>query len=211
MTLTPADIAAQVFREKFKGYDQDEVDRFLDQVSDRIAELTKERDELRERVAAVEAAAAESIEAERMLKRTLVTAQRTADEAVAEARAQAGATTAEAQRRAAETVELAQRRAADIVADAERRAAETVLAARREADRAEDRAREERAAIARAVAEVQRFRAEYRDRVRAAIAEQLAVLDRAGELPDLPAGMAALAGADAAGEASPHASGGSVA
>src|SRR3712207_8382458 len=80
MPLTAADVEAQVFREKFKGYDQDEVDAFLDRVSDRLNELERERDEAVSRMQAVEADAAEAIEAERLLKRTLITAQRTADE-----------------------------------------------------------------------------------------------------------------------------------
>jgi len=43
------------------------------------------------------------------------------------------------------------------------------------------------------VADLQRFRTEYRERVRGVIAEQLALLDRAGDVPDLPVGMTQLA------------------
>ena len=192
--LTPQDIEAQVFREKFKGYDQEEVDSFLDRVSDRIAELIRERDELLGRVERVEADAAESIEAERLLKRTLITAQRTADETVAEAVAQANAAIAEADQRAAAIVADAESRAAQMIADAERNAAETVARGRNEAEARRVSVEEELRTSRQSVADLQRFRAEYRDRVRAAVAEQLAMLDGMGEIPEVPAEMVRMAG-----------------
>lgn len=195
MVLTPGDIEAQVFREKFKGYDQDQVDSFLDRVAADLTELVRERDEAIERMKRVEADAAESIEAERLLKRTLITAQRTADETVAEAVAQAQSTIAEADHRAAQTVADAEARAADIVQEAERRAADLVTQARREAESRSLAAEEQIQQVRRAVAELQRFRTEYRDRVRAAIAEQLAILDSAAEVPEVPPEMARLAAA----------------
>ena len=195
MTLTPEDIEAQVFREKFKGYDQDEVDAFLDRVSDRLNELTKERDEILERMQSVEADARESIEAERLLKRTLITAQRTADETVAEAVASAQSTIADADARAAQIVADAEARAATILGDAERAAAQTRAAATQEVDAQRAAAEEQLRQVRTAVSELQRFRSEYRDRVRAAVAEQLAMLDGMGDVPEPPAEMARLAAA----------------
>ena len=193
MSLTPADIEAQVFREKFKGYDQDEVDAFLDRVSDRITELERERDESVKRLHEVEEGAAEALEAERLLKRTLITAQRTADATVAEAVDQANAAIAEADQRATSIVTAAQARAAEIVADAERNAAEALAQARSDIDARQAAADEQLRQVRGAVAELQRFRAEYRERVRAAVAEQLALLDSVGDIPDMPADMARLA------------------
>lgn len=203
--LTPDDIENQVFREKFKGYDQDEVDAFLDRVSDRLNDLLKEREELLARVARVERDAAESIEAERLLKRTLITAQRTADETVAEAAAQANTTVAEAAERATQitteaeerahrTVVGAEDQARQIVAEAEQRAADLVSSARREAQARQDAAERDLEQVRRAVAELQRFRTDYRDRVRAVVAEQLEILDRSGDIPEVPAEMMRLAG-----------------
>ncbi|MPZ71953.1 MAG: DivIVA domain-containing protein [Nitriliruptorales bacterium] len=169
MVLTPEEIEAQVFREKFKGYDEDEVDSFLDRVASDLTELVRERDAAVERMRQVETDAAESMEAERLLKRTLITAQRTADETVAEAVAKANSTISEADERATRMVEEAEARSADILAAAER----------------------ELEHVRHAVAELQRFRVEYRDRVRAAVAEQLAALDRAGEMPEVPPEVAA--------------------
>lgn len=199
--LSPQDIEAQVFREKFKGYDQDEVDAFLDRVADRISELVREREELITRVQRVEADAAESIEAERLLKRTLITAQRTADETVAEAMGQANSAIAEAEQRAQQIVADAQQRAADIVADAEQRSGELVAQGRREVEARRTAADSELAQIRTAIGELQRFRNEYRDRIRAAVAEQLALLDRADDIPDVPPEMARLAELDEPGPA----------
>lgn len=195
MTLTPQDIEAQVFREKFKGYDQDEVDAFLDRVSDALTQLLRERDEMAERMAAVEEDARESIEAERLLKRTLITAQRTADETVAEAMAQANSAIAEADQRAAQIVSEAQSRAQQIVGDAERSSAELIASGRAEVEAHREAAEQDLRQVRAAVAELQRFRVEYRDRVRAAVAEQLAMLDGAGDIPDVPPEMAKLAAA----------------
>lgn len=195
-SLTPQDIEAQVFREKFKGYDQDEVDAFLDRVADRLAELVREREELLARVDRVEADAAESIEAERLLKRTLITAQRTADETVAEAIGQANSAIAEAEQRATQIVTDAEARAADIIADAERRAGDLVAQGRREIETRREAADAELSQIRRAIAELHRFRMEYRERVRAAVAEQLAQLDRADDIPDLPPEIVRLARLD---------------
>jgi cell division initiation protein len=193
MELTAQDIEQQVFREKFKGYDQDEVDAFLDRVAERINELVRERDAAIERMHSVEADAADSIEAERLLKRTLITAQRTADETVAEAVAQANATVSESEQRATQLLADAEARALDIVQDAERRAGDLVATARREAEARAASADADLEQVRRAVAELNRFRVEYRERVRAAVAEQLALLDRADNMPDVPPEMARLA------------------
>ncbi len=200
MTLNPDDVETQVFREKMRGYDQDEVDAFLDKVADRLRQLAAERDELVERIGRIQDDATESMDTERLLKRTLIMAQRTADQAVADANEQAETTTADADRYAAEVVSQAERKVAELTEDAERRAAETTGEAerrasellddaRREAEYARDTATAELESVHRAVAELQRFRAEYRERVHAVIAEQLDAFDRAGELPDLPPGL----------------------
>jgi DivIVA domain-containing protein len=87
---------------------------------------------------------------------------------------------------------------------AQRAADETVAAAQAEAsrllDEAQQRTEGERSAleaestrVARAAESLVRFRSEYRTRVQAVIAEQLALLDRAGELPDVPQAVRDLA------------------
>lgn len=175
MPLTPEDIEHQVFKERFRGYDQDEVDRFLDTVSARISELQRERDELADRVSALERQAEETSDSQGLLQRTLLAAQRSADETIDEARATAD-----------QTLEDARRQAEQIVAEAHDRVAED-----------ERRAREVLDHVRRVVDDLSRFRSEYRERVEAVIAEQLATLDRIGDLPELPEGLRALARAEA--------------
>ncbi|MCD2441935.1 DivIVA domain-containing protein [Agromyces sp. SYSU K20354] len=62
MALTPEDVVNKRFQAtKFReGYDQDEVDDFLDEVVVELRRLNQENDELRQRVAAAEARASES-------------------------------------------------------------------------------------------------------------------------------------------------------
>jgi DivIVA domain-containing protein len=165
VTLTPEDIERQEFKERFRGYDQDEVDRFLDRVAARIAELTKERGELSRRVREAERQAAEGSEAEHLLRRTLVAAQRTADETVAEARSQAEQALSDAREEAARLLSDARRDAAALATQASAQATQ----------------------VRAAMDELRRFQGEYRERVRQVMTEQLALLERTGELPELPA------------------------
>ncbi|WP_157000094.1 DivIVA domain-containing protein, partial [Agromyces terreus] len=62
MALTPEDVVNKRFQAtKFReGYDQDEVDDFLDEVVVELRRLNQENEELRQRVSAAEARAAEA-------------------------------------------------------------------------------------------------------------------------------------------------------
>lgn len=165
MSLTPQDVRDQKFRERRKGYDVDEVDAFLERVTQELAALLDEREALRAR------AARSGEEPNELLARTLVTAQRAADDTLAEARAEADRMLDEARATAERTI-----------AESEQQVA---------AERADLDVESER--VARAAASLARFRDEYRGRVKAVIAEQLALLERAGELPDVPPAVAELA------------------
>lgn len=174
MTLTPDDIEKQVFKERFRGYDQDEVDRFLDQVSDSIGELMRQRDDLHERVRLAEREAAQADARQDVVEETLLAAQRSADETVYEARA-----TAE------QALQDARTRAEEIVAEARHLVGEQD----RQAHAVQDHVR-------RVVADLSRLRTEYRERVAAVIADQLSLLDRAGGLPEVPDALRRLADQD---------------
>lgn len=127
-------------------------------------ELTRERDQLAARVNELEqAGSSEEAEAQRLLQRTLVAAERTADETVHDARATAEQT----------------------IADARAQAEEIVSTAQREAAAEQERAQALAAQIQRAVEEFMRFRSDVRERFEAVVAEQLAILDRV-ELPEAP-------------------------
>lgn len=192
MTLTPQNIVDQSFSLKFKGYDADEVDSFLDRVADQLNELLRNRDELTERLRRAESDPS-SGQSESLLSRTLLVAQRSADDTIADAERRAASLVEEAERESSRALEEARQHAEEVRAEADRTAAEILEDARREAGYARETAREELARVQHAVAELQRFRAEYRDRVRGVIAEHLDLLDRAGDVPDLPAGIEQLA------------------
>lgn len=86
MAFTPDEIEQHQFRERFRGYDPDEVDAFLDRVVGALRALERERDAA---IAARDAAQQQSGESETLLRDTLVNAQRTAEQTLAEARADA--------------------------------------------------------------------------------------------------------------------------
>lgn len=171
MSLTPQDIQRD-FKERFRGYDPDEVDEHLAHLADRLVSLQDEREQLIERLREVERSGGSggsngTLESERLLKRTLIAAEQTADRVVSEAES-------EAER---------------VVGDARRRADELLASARSAADREWREARDGADRVRRAVAHLRAFRDDYTERVRSAIAEQLAVLDRVGDLPEIPSSV----------------------
>ena len=93
MALTPEDVQQKEFAQQFRGYNEIEVDAFLDEVERELTRLIAENDDLRERLANAAAATAAAppptAESEELLRRTLLLAQRTADETVASARTEA--------------------------------------------------------------------------------------------------------------------------
>src|SRR3954462_791100 len=102
MPLTPEDVQNKRFTTvRFKeGYDEEEVDGFLDEVEAELRRLLGENDELRRApkpvaapaptpAPAPAAPAPRAEEPQEAALRTLLLAQRTADEAIAEAKAEA--------------------------------------------------------------------------------------------------------------------------
>ena len=80
MKITPLDIQQMVFRVKFRGYDRDEVNRFLEEVAQTVESLNRDNAALRERVAFLEQQVAELKRTETTLSNTLVSAQSLADD-----------------------------------------------------------------------------------------------------------------------------------
>jgi DivIVA domain-containing protein len=215
MTLTPEDIERKVFKQEFRGYDQEEVDTFLDRIVDRMVELIRECDLLtarvqeaerqthervaqveayaQERIAEVETRASEAIQNERLLKRALLTAERVADQTLTEANAQAEEILARASTEAERILDEARREAEELIGDARHEAAQTLAEAKEYAGRVEESYRCEFDRIQRTVTEFNQLRDEYRDRVRAILNEHLARFDQAGDLPETPASLIDLA------------------
>src|SRR3954452_8365910 len=189
MTLTPEDVANKRFSTtRFRhGYDEDEVDSFLDEVEAELTRLLQENKSLASRAAgaAVSAPAAapppQAVEApppppapeptegsQDAALRTLLLAQRTADEAIGQARKEAEQIVTEARTRATDLEQESQQRHAQAMAELERR--------RRELERQ--------------VEDLRAFEREYRTRLRAYLETQLRERSSRGLGGDGPASVA---------------------
>jgi len=115
------------FHEKFRGYDPDEVDAYVDRVRKVAALATGRLEELHHRAEAAEAliAAGRVDSAEEILGRTLLLAQQTADQLVAGAREEAARITAEADERSEALLIDAESQNANVVEQARAQAAAT--------------------------------------------------------------------------------------
>jgi DivIVA domain-containing protein len=124
MNVTTHEINDKQFHDAWRGYNQGEVDDFLDRVAETIDRLQRENADLTKRVAELDQAVAASRETEEMLSKTLVTAQQAAEEAIAKARAQAQELINEAEARAQSSEQEARERLAKAETDARAREAE---------------------------------------------------------------------------------------
>src|SRR5690554_6817560 len=100
MSLTPMDIHNKEFSRSFRGYNEDEVDQFLDKIVVEFEKIYKENMELKDKVNALGEQINQYRTMESTLKETLVTAQKTADEVTALAQKKAGLIQQEAEEQA---------------------------------------------------------------------------------------------------------------
>lgn len=124
MELTARDIHEKQFHDAWRGYNQEEVDDFLDRVAEAFDFTSRENAALHRRVNELEQALTTSRETEEMLKKTLVSAQQAAEEAIAKAKEKASALLADAQERAARANEDTRQKLANVDAEIKRRALE---------------------------------------------------------------------------------------
>jgi cell division initiation protein len=108
--LTPVDIHNKDFRRSLWGFNEDEVDEFLDQVVQDYEAVLRERDGLREQVDGLTRQLVQYKELEENLQRALVVAQSTAEEVRGAARKEAELLIQEAQAKAQRMIEEAQTR-----------------------------------------------------------------------------------------------------
>ncbi|WP_411955395.1 DivIVA domain-containing protein [Alkalibacillus sp. S2W] len=80
MGLTPLDIHNKEFTRGFRGYDEDEVNEFLDQVIKDFEKVVREKKQLEERVNEAEEKLNHFSDIEETLNRSILVAQETADE-----------------------------------------------------------------------------------------------------------------------------------
>jgi cell division initiation protein len=102
MPLNPIDVTQQTFRVSLRGYDEGEVDAFLDEVVSSMKEYDQRLRDADERVSVLEEQLQANRETEVAMRRAFVAAQRTADEIVAEARVEAERLISEASSQAVE-------------------------------------------------------------------------------------------------------------
>jgi len=105
MALTPMDIHNKDFSRKFRGYDSDEVDQFLDLIVEDFEKLYKESIDIKEKYRVIKEKVDSYRAIEETLKETLVTAQKTAEDVVTNAQKKADLILREA---AAEALRLVQ-------------------------------------------------------------------------------------------------------
>lgn len=88
--LTPLDIQNKEFKKGFRGYDEQEVDAYLDEVVRDFELALKERDDLKAQVADVQHQVQQYRTLEEQLQKALLVAQQTAQEVVETAHKEAG-------------------------------------------------------------------------------------------------------------------------
>lgn len=104
MRLTPLDIHHKEFSHALRGYNEVEVDGFLDQVADELERLFKENIDLSEKMEVLEQKVREYQDMERTLHNTLVSAQKSADEIAQQAQREADSVLKEAEVKAKEII-----------------------------------------------------------------------------------------------------------
>lgn len=166
MDVTARHIHEKQFHDAWRGYNQEEVDDFLDRVADQVNRLERENAALQERLRDLDQMMATSRSTEDMLKKTLVTAQQAAEEAIATARTKAEELVAEAEARAQRANDELKHRVATAEEEVRRKTAEVErqqLARRRETQLSIER--------------LESFETEIKRRLKAFLEQQLNALD----------------------------------
>jgi cell division initiation protein len=173
MDLTARDIHDKQFHDAWRGYDQEEVDEYLDRLAETIEAIRNENNALEARVGELEGSVAASRSTEEMLKKTLVSAQSAAEEAIAKAKARADQLIGEAEERARKADEAAREKTSNLDAEIRRR---TLEADREHTTRKRD-----------LDASIQRLKAhetELKDRLRSFLDQQKRALDSLAAAPE---------------------------
>ena len=89
MPLSPIDVQQQTFKVALRGYAEDEVDEFLDEVVISLRDYEQRLRDAEERIAVLEEQLSANRETEDAMRRTFLAAQRTADAIVEDAKVEA--------------------------------------------------------------------------------------------------------------------------
>jgi cell division initiation protein len=166
MAVSPQDIQDKEFREAFRGYNEDDVDTFLDEIAVEFARLYQENQRMKVQLAALQQEIARGGQSP-VAAPSQPSAHAKEDEARIEAARKATeAALEEAKRRAAELVQRAEQRAREIDDLTARRAKDVDADASNALTDAQQR-----------VAELRRQEAEIRRRIRSFLEQQLTALE----------------------------------
>ncbi|WP_034681369.1 DivIVA domain-containing protein [Caldalkalibacillus mannanilyticus] len=119
MSLTPLDIHNKEFKRGFRGYDEDEVNEFLDLVIKEFEILIREKKELEEKIAQTSEKLGHFTNIEESLSKTIIVAQETADEVKANAKKEAQLIVKEAEKNADRIINEALSKSRSISIDVE--------------------------------------------------------------------------------------------
>ena len=172
--LTPMDIHNKEFKRSFRGYNEDEIDEFLDQVVNDYERLYRENDQLKKDLELSKKANVDYVSREQTIKDTLVMAQKMAEEVTKSAKENADALKETTAR------------------DCQNMRRQTEIDCKEARHKAEDDARrivtEARERVRRIVDEYDRLvrdKNDYMTKVRSSLVQQLAIIDQTmKEVPD---------------------------
>ncbi|HXH27728.1 MAG TPA: DivIVA domain-containing protein [Candidatus Polarisedimenticolia bacterium] len=116
MKITPIDISGHRFARRMRGYDPEEVRSFLNLVSGEFEKLVIETHAQKEELAQIRASIADYKERERILKETLLTAQKLAEDIKDEARKEARLILKEAEMKGTQLIDQAARKVTELEA-----------------------------------------------------------------------------------------------
>jgi cell division initiation protein len=108
MKITSIDVQRQKFQVKLKGFDQEEVHNFLIVVAEQLEDLTRQNEQFRQEIDRQKELLSDYEERDRILKNTLVTAQKTSESMTSNAKKEAELIIKEAEFKAAKVMEHAQ-------------------------------------------------------------------------------------------------------
>ncbi len=107
MRMTPLDIQQMVFKVVFRGYDKEEVNRFLEEIAQTVELLNRDDAVQREKVVILEQQLAELKRTEATLSSTLLSAQSLAEDVKRNAHREADLVIKEAEQKAGEMIHQA--------------------------------------------------------------------------------------------------------
>ena len=108
MKISSIDIQRQKFQVKLKGYDQEEVRNFLITVAEQIEELSRENEIFKQEIDRLREILSDYEDKDRILKNTLVTAQKTSEAMLANTKKEGDLIVKEAEFKAMKLMEHAQ-------------------------------------------------------------------------------------------------------